>query len=115
MAKLVLDGLDRDAAEALMRTRWSESGQKNLATAWNQWVKHCDALAARTPPVIIDRLEPSPPQLVNFLRAIRDGIYREGSKAGVAVKAGWVRAVRSAVSTTIALWSHHSSIGSPLR
>ena len=58
----------------------------------------------------VDKMDPTPIELVNFLRAIRE--YRSGAKQGEQVSGGWVRGMRSAISTTVALWTRHSSIGS---
>ena len=110
VAKLVDAGMLPEAAEQLMQTRWSEGGAKNLAAAWKQWSQHCEIMLHKG--YVVDRMDPTPIELVNFLRAIRKGEYRSGAKKGEQVSGGWVRGMRSAISTTVALWTRHSSIGS---
>jgi hypothetical protein len=81
MASLQAAGLSAETAEELLRTRWSEGGQKNLAAAWAQWKHHCDTVNASVPTGgALDILNPTPPQLVEFLRAVRKGVYRLGDK-----------------------------------
>eukprot|EP01049_Picozoa_sp_SAG25_P006557 SAG25_NODE_498_length_7397_cov_3.070978_1_plen_237_part_00 len=59
-------------AEKLLHTRWSEGGQNNLAAAWAQWKHHCDTInAGDSVGGQLDVLNPTPPQLVEFLRAVR--------------------------------------------
>jgi hypothetical protein len=59
-------------AEELLHTRWSEGGQNNLAAAWAQWKHHCDTInAGDSVGGQLDVLNPTPPQLVEFLRAVR--------------------------------------------
>ena len=99
-----------EAAEQLMQTRWSEGGAKNLAAAWKQWSQHCETMLQQG--YTVDKMDPTPIELVNFLRAIRKGEYRAGAKKNEQVSGGWVRGMRSAISTTVALWTRHSSIGS---
>ena len=108
VAKLVQEGLDVGAAEDLLRTRWSEGGKQGLATAWKQWAEYVTEQVDEA----IDLLEPTAVQLVNFLRRVRHGQFRTGAKQGVQTKGAWIRGVRSAISTTMALWSQTSSIGS---
>ena len=78
VATLMDMGVDGDVAAELVRTRWSEGGLKNLSTAWAQWSKHVAVLAAAG--TAIDKLRPTPPELVNFLRKVRYGVYRTGDK-----------------------------------
>ena len=102
-------GVDGDVAAELVRTRWSEGGLKNLSTAWAQWSKHVAVLAAAG--TAIDKLRPTPPELVNFLRKVRYGVYRTGDKKDVMCQASWVRGVRSAISTTVSLWVSGPALG----
>ena len=109
VATLMDMGVDSDVAAELVRTRWSEGGLKNLSTAWAQWSKHVKVLAAAG--TVIDKLRPSAPELVNFLRKVRYGVYRTGDKKDVMCQASWVRGVRSAISTTVSLWVPGPALG----
>jgi hypothetical protein len=107
--KLLNEGLSEGAIDTLLRSRWAESTQTNLAAAWGQWARYCEACAQAGNPV--DFLDPSPVELVEFLREVRIGRRREGSKQGVETTFSWVRGVRSAISATLALWKGHLSLG----
>jgi hypothetical protein len=109
-AELLRQGLSEQAIDELLRSRWAEGTQSNLASAWAQWAKFCVRRTADGRPVSI--LDPSPVELVDFLSEVRSGIRREGSRQGERTKAAWVRGVRSAISATVALWSSHASLGS---
>ena len=109
VATLMDMGVDGDVAAELVRTRWSEGGLKNLSTAWAQWSKHVAVLAAAG--TTIDKLRPTAPELVNFLRKVRYGVYRTGDKQDVMCQASWVRGVRSAISTTVSLWVPGPALG----
>ena len=85
-----------EAAEQLMQTRWSEGGAKNLAAAWKQWSQHCETMLQQG--YTVDKMDPTPIELVNFLRAIRKGEYRAGAKKNEQVSGGWVRGMWYALS-----------------
>ena len=106
---LLEQGLSECAIDELLRSRWAEGTQSNLASAWGQWAKFCVRREAAGRPVSL--LDPSPVELVDFLSEIRSGIRREGKNQSVKTKAAWVRGVRSAVSATVALWSKHAALG----
>jgi hypothetical protein len=93
--KLLNEGLSEGAIDTLLRSRWAQSTQTNLAAAWGQWARYCEACAQAGNPV--DFLDPSPVELVEFLREVRIGRRREGSKQGVETTFSWVRGVRSAM------------------
>ena len=104
VAKLCGQGLSAEAAEEMLRTRWSQSGKNNIAAGWRQWHEYClDKNAAAVGDDVIDVLTPTPCQLVDFLRVVRKGLRREGEKNSVGTSANWVRAIRSHVSTTCTL------------
>jgi hypothetical protein len=109
VATLVAEGVDEAAATELVKDRWSEGGLKNLATAWTQWLHYVAVML--TVGTVIDKLRPTPAQLVNFLRKVRTGEYRTGKMQGVMTRASWVRGVRSAISTTVSLWAQGPPIG----
>ncbi len=65
----------------MLRTRWSQSGKNNIAAGWRQWHAYCLATNdAADSAVGIDVLNPTPCQLVDFLRVVRKGLRREGDK-----------------------------------
>ena len=121
ITKLCEQGLSAEAAEEMLRTRWSQSGKSNIAAGWRQWHEYCidkNAFADigdnpdsdRT----IDVLSPTPCQLVDFLRVVRKGLRREGDKQGIGTSANWVRAIRSHISTTCTMWMSFAVGAHPL-
>jgi hypothetical protein len=71
-AELLRQGLSEQAIDELLRSRWAEGTQSNLASAWAQWAKFCVRRTAEGRPVSV--LDPSPVELVDFLSEVRSGI-----------------------------------------
>ena len=97
-------GLDSDAADVLIRNYWSSSTNSGLDSVWSQWLRYCDDSGT-------DFSSPSIGAFVNFLQAVSSGTYRGGGLAGVATSAGWVRTVRSGVSSMLALMTATPRLG----
>ena len=61
ITKLCEQGLSAEAAEEMLRTRWSQSGKSNIAAGWRQWHEYCIANnAAADSGGTIDVLTPTP-------------------------------------------------------
>jgi hypothetical protein len=91
-----MQGLDASAADVIVRRHWAPGSHSGLNSVWRQWLAHCDTAG-------ITFSSPTVSEFINFLQKIYEGTYRAGNKLGVATSAGWVRSVRSGVSSTLAL------------
>ena len=97
-------GLDAAAADVLIRNHWAPSTNSGLDSIWSQWLRHCKSAS-------ISFTDPSIGQFINFLQAISSGTYRSGDQTGVATSAGWVRSVRSGISSMLALMTATPRLG----
>lgn len=97
-------GLDSAAADVLIRSYWASSTNSGLDSVWRQWLLYCEDSGTSFS-------SPSVGSFVNFLQAVSSGTYRAGPQAGVATSAGWVRAVRSGVSSMLALMTATPRLG----
>ncbi|MDA8639378.1 hypothetical protein N9L31_00245 [bacterium] len=101
---MVQSGLDASAADVIVRNHWAPSTNSGLNSIWAQWLKHCDSTG-------VEVTSPSVGQFINFLQAVSAGTYRSGDMGGVATSAGWVRSVRSGISSMLALMTATPRLG----
>ena len=99
-----MQGLDPAAAEVIVRRNWAPGSQSGLNCVWKLWLKHCDLVG-------ISFSSPTVAEFINFLQQVSDGTYRAGNKQGVSTSAGWVRSVRSGISSMLTLMTSAPRLG----
>ena len=100
-----MQGLLPAAADVIVRRHWAPGSRSGLCSVWKQWLRHCDSVDG------VSFSAPSIGEFINFLQKVSEGAYRTGAKHGVATSSGWVRSVRSGISSLISLMTSAPRMG----